>query len=61
MSQRALQVGGVALVGGVGYYMYKAGGDPKAAQKRAEGTYSPSPTPSMSLSSHAPPIIPFLL
>lgn len=38
MSSRAWQVGGLALLGGVGYYMYQAGGDPKAAQKRAEGT-----------------------
>lgn len=40
MSGRAWQVGGVALLGGVGYYMYQAGGDPKAAQKRAEGMSS---------------------
>jgi hypothetical protein len=37
MSGRALQLGGLALAGGVGYYLYTAGGDPKAAQKRAEG------------------------
>ena len=38
MSGRALQVGGVAVLGIAGYYLYNAGGDPKAAQKRAEGT-----------------------
>ena len=37
MSGRALQVGGVAILGIGGYYLYNAGGDPKAAQKRAEG------------------------
>jgi len=37
MSGRALQFGGVALAGGVGYYLYNAGGDPTAAKKRAEG------------------------
>jgi hypothetical protein len=41
MSNRALQVGGLAVLGGVGYYLYAAGGDPKAAQKRAEGKLSP--------------------
>jgi uncharacterized membrane protein YebE (DUF533 family) len=38
MSNRVIQIGGVAALAGVGYYMYQAGGDPKAAQKRAEGT-----------------------
>jgi hypothetical protein len=37
MSNRALQVGGVTVLAGIGYYMYQAGGDPKAAQKRIEG------------------------
>ena len=41
MSQRALQVGGLAVLGGVGYYFYQAGGDPKAAQKKAEGKTGP--------------------
>jgi len=27
---------GLALAGGVGYYLYAAGGDPKAAQKQFE-------------------------
>ncbi|KAK5164912.1 uncharacterized protein LTR77_009576 [Saxophila tyrrhenica] len=36
MSRRAIQVGGGALAAGVGYYFYKAGGDPQAAQKRME-------------------------
>lgn len=36
MSQRAfLTIGGVVAAGGA-YYLYKAGGDPKAAQKRIE-------------------------
>lgn len=37
MSGRLLRWGGLAAAGGVGYYLYTAGGDPKAAQKRAEG------------------------
>jgi hypothetical protein len=28
---------GAAAAGGVGYYLYTAGGDPKVAQKQAEG------------------------
>ncbi|KAK3054562.1 hypothetical protein LTR09_004291 [Extremus antarcticus] len=36
MSKRALQVGGVTALAAVGYYMYQAGGDPKAAEKRFE-------------------------
>ena len=43
MSGRALQVGGVAALGIAGYYLYNAGGDPKAAQKRAEGPHTPPP------------------
>lgn len=27
---------GLAAAGGVGYYLYKAGGDPKAAEKKFE-------------------------
>lgn len=38
MSNRVLQVGGVTALAAVGYYMYQAGGDPKAAEKRFEGT-----------------------
>ena len=37
MSQRALTLGGLAVAGGVGYYLYTAGGDPKVAQKQFEG------------------------
>lgn len=37
MSGRVLKLGGVVAAGGVGYYLYKAGGDPKAAEKRFEG------------------------
>jgi hypothetical protein len=29
---------GVALAGGVGYYLYTAGGSPKVAEKQLEGT-----------------------
>ena len=37
MSARVWQVGGVAAVGGIGYYMYSAGGNPKVAEKKMEG------------------------
>ncbi|KIV82326.1 hypothetical protein PV11_04445 [Exophiala sideris] len=36
MSNRGLQVAGLALAGGVGYYLYNAGGDPKVAEKKME-------------------------
>ena len=32
---------GLALAGGVGYYLYTAGGDPKLAQKQFESTNLP--------------------
>jgi hypothetical protein len=35
-SRRALTFGGVAAAAGVGYYLYKAGGDPKVAEKQFE-------------------------
>lgn len=56
MSNRALQVGGLALLGGVGYYMYRAGGDPKTAQKHAEGkqTTTPPLNPNITLSTTLP-------
>lgn len=38
MSNRALPVIGLAAAGGVGYYLYSAGGDPKLAEKKAERT-----------------------
>ena len=38
MSGRVWQVGGVAAVGGIGYYLYSAGGNPKLAEKKMEGT-----------------------
>jgi hypothetical protein len=38
MSRRGLTIGGLAVAGGVGYYLYSAGGDPKVAQKKFEGT-----------------------
>lgn len=37
MSRRAVTVLGLAAAGGAGYYLYSAGGDPKVAQKMAEG------------------------
>ena len=38
MSGRVWQAGGVAAVGGIGYYLYSAGGNPKVAEKKMEGT-----------------------
>lgn len=40
MSNRAVQILGVTALAGAGYYFYQAGGDPKAAQKRFEGTHT---------------------
>lgn len=37
-------IGGGAAIGGA-YYLYNAGGDPKAAEKRFEGTYTSHPLP----------------
>jgi hypothetical protein len=37
MSRRVLTIGGLVIVGGAGYYLYSAGGDPKVAQKNFEG------------------------
>lgn len=37
MPNRAVTIGGLAVAGGVGYYLYSAGGDPKVAKKQAEG------------------------
>lgn len=37
MSRRGVAVVGLAAAGGVGYYLYSAGGDPKVAQKNFEG------------------------
>ncbi|KAI9872935.1 MAG: hypothetical protein M1823_008042, partial [Watsoniomyces obsoletus] len=36
MSRRGLTVVGLADAGGVGYYLYNAGGDPKVAKKNVE-------------------------
>lgn len=44
MSRRAFTIGGLAVAGGVGYYLYQAGGDPKVAQKQAEGKHHPQLT-----------------
>jgi hypothetical protein len=43
MSRRGLAVVGLAAAGGAGYYLYKAGGDPKVAEKNFEGQYSFQP------------------
>jgi len=40
MSNRVFTIGGLAVAGGVGYYLYAAGGDPKVAQKQAEADAS---------------------
>lgn len=37
MAGRAIKWGGGIAAAGAGYYLYSAGGDPKAAQKRFEG------------------------
>ena len=39
MSRRAVPILGAALAAGAGYYLYNAGGDPKAAQKHLEGLW----------------------
>ena len=52
---------GATAVGGIGYYLYQAGGEPSVARKQAEGmrrNSSPSPPPSiisLFLDSNAPP------
>jgi len=38
MSRRFATYGGLAAVGGVTYYLYSAGGDPKLAERKAERT-----------------------
>ncbi|WPH01447.1 Hypothetical protein R9X50_00429300 [Acrodontium crateriforme] len=40
MSGRFWQITGLAAAGGVGYYLYNAGGDPKAAEKQFEADAS---------------------
>lgn len=40
MPNRGVTIGGLAVAGGVGYYLYSAGGDPKVAEKKFEGTSS---------------------
>ena len=41
MSRRGVTVVGLAAAGGVGYYLYTAGGDPKVAQKNFKGLFLP--------------------
>jgi hypothetical protein len=36
MANRPLLLGGAAVAGGAAYYLYKAGGDPKVAEKTFE-------------------------
>jgi hypothetical protein len=36
MSGRAVPALGALAAGGIGYYLYTAGGDPKLAEKKAE-------------------------
>jgi hypothetical protein len=36
MSGRAVPALGAIAAGGIGYYLYTAGGDPKLAEKKAE-------------------------
>lgn len=43
MSRNGLTVAGLAVAGGVGYYLYSAGGDPKVAQKNLEGSIQAPP------------------
>ncbi|EXJ85708.1 hypothetical protein A1O1_06076 [Capronia coronata CBS 617.96] len=40
MSRRGLTIAGLAVASGAGYYLYKAGGDPKTAEKRFEADAS---------------------
>jgi hypothetical protein len=40
MANRPLLLGAAAVAGGAGYYFYKAGGDPKVAEKAFESTFS---------------------
>lgn len=40
MSNRVVTFGGAALAAAAGYYFYQAGGDPKVAQKKAEGMHT---------------------
>ncbi|KAJ9641112.1 hypothetical protein H2201_007964 [Coniosporium apollinis] len=35
-SNRGLVIGGTAVAGGIGYYLYRAGGNPKVAEREAE-------------------------
>ena len=39
MSRRGVTALGIAAAGGVGYYLYSAGGNPKVAQKQFEGKH----------------------
>ncbi|KIV96939.1 hypothetical protein PV10_00752 [Exophiala mesophila] len=40
MPNRGVTIGGLAVAGGVGYYLYSAGGDPKVAEKKFEADAS---------------------
>jgi hypothetical protein len=43
MSNRAIPALGAIAAGGVGYYLYSAGGDPKLAEKKAERMFTSMP------------------
>lgn len=56
MSRRGVTILGLAAAGGVGYYLYTAGGDPKVAEKNFKGTnheHIPSSQSLISLSADA--------
>jgi hypothetical protein len=57
-SNRAFTLLGVAAAGGVGYYLYNAGGDPKVAQKKFEGMRRPQSVFSTSTESDEQPMPP---
>ena len=51
MSRRFATYGGVAALGGVTYYLYNAGGDPKLAEKKAERKFCRGRLPGLSTNS----------
>ena len=51
MSRRFATYGGVAALGGVTYYLYNAGGDPKLAEKKAERKFCRGQLPGLSTNS----------
>jgi len=51
MANRPLVLGGAAVAGGIAYYLYKAGGDPKVAEKTFE---KDAASASSTIKSHIP-------